>query len=131
MWWRGRLYLLTNHHVIRTREEAASTSVILDFYESNSLADAPRARLEPLLGFLTNVELDCTLVALQGVSRVGLALEKIKPSVRQIVTIYQHPGGKRRHRSTHEVCEVATNVLRYSVTLDMKRNSQGQILLRH
>ena len=111
----GPRLLLTNHHVIGSAEEAART--VAEFgYEADQngfLPQGKRFRCAPQLGFVTDPELDFTLVALDdraedgGTALSGYGFLRLSPKLHKVdeeeyVTIIQHPNGEEKYIAIRE-----------------------------
>lgn len=130
--------LLTNHHVLETREAAASS--LGEFEYEVDLADMPKGpvqfRLLPDRLFHTSGELDFTIVAIEPRSRDGrralaefgwLPLLEVtgKAFEGEWLTIVQHPSGERKQLCVREnrLLKRADDVLWY--TTDTQPGSSG------
>ncbi len=99
--------LMTNHHVIRSEQEAATTVAEFGFELRNGLEMPVHSfQLDPAAFFLTNDELDFTIVAVRPTSRDGQALagfgfcpliaEEGKVMLTEAANIIQHPSGRAK-----------------------------------
>jgi endonuclease G, mitochondrial len=98
--------LLTNHHVLRSMDEAALAVVEFDFEHDVHGVESTRRvfNVTPSRLFFTDAELDCTFVALAPRSFEGMPLDEfghlplIPQSGKAIdgewLTMIQHPGGQ-------------------------------------
>lgn len=129
--------LLTNNHVIATRAEAALSVVEFNYYvqpdgrTSTSIVFA----LEPQSFFITNPQLDYTLVAVQSVNAGGVALESRgwnpmipdqgKILVGERANILQHPQGEPQQLALrqNEISELLDDFLHY--VSDTHQGSSG------
>lgn len=112
----GENLLMTNHHVLRSEQEAAASRLELD-YETNRFG-SPKATetfsFDPSGFFLTLPELDATLVAVQPQSESGQALAPFgtiplivsegKIRIGDPVNIIQHPDGRPKMVVVHDSC---------------------------
>ena len=96
--------LVTNHHVLRDREAAASA--ILHFNHQKTAdgrdAEVEEGRLDPGSFFATSTEDDCTIVKVHGnpTARWGaIALRSAQIKRDDRVNIIQHPGGDQKQLS--------------------------------
>ncbi len=107
--------LLTNHHVIASPEEALRTHV--QFSVEFDVDGAPKAavtfRCEPQHGFVSDKELDFTLVAVSELSDTGthtldaFGFLRLDPKIHKVtedefVTIIQHPNGDEKQIALRE-----------------------------
>ncbi|RIK48232.1 MAG: hypothetical protein DCC57_13550 [Chloroflexi bacterium] len=129
--------LLTNNHVIATRAEAVPSVVEFNYYvqpdgrTSTSILFA----LEPQSFFITNPQLDYTLVAVQAVNAAGVALESRgwnpmipdqgKILVGERANILQHPQGEPQQLALrqNEITELLDDFLHY--VSDTHQGSSG------
>jgi endonuclease G, mitochondrial len=98
--------MITNWHVIQDDEMAARSDLMLDFEANRFGPDKPTQifSLSPKKFFLTNPDLDYTLVAVEQILSNGRSLAEYgfhpligkigKAVVGECVNIIQHPGGK-------------------------------------
>lgn len=106
----GRGIVLTNEHVLRSREQAAACSIQMD-YEQNRFSANPQPQIfafEPGRLFLNDPELDFAIVAVAPKSNQGAAIEdygwltldeaqgKITVNAKDFVNIIQHPLGREK-----------------------------------
>jgi endonuclease G len=128
----GRGVVLTNEHVLRTKEQAATCFIQMD-YEQNRFAPNPQPQLfafEPDRLFLNNRDLDFAIVAVAPRSTQGAGIDqygwltlneaqgKITVNADDFVNIVQHPLGREK--------EV---VVRDNRLLDLSTSSQEAISL--
>jgi endonuclease G, mitochondrial len=107
--------LITNNHILDSIENAENA--IAEFgYEldpTGSLRQGKRFRLAPKLGFITDKDLDFTIVAVAEESEDGTAslsdygFLRLDPNLHKVeeeefVTIIQHPGGKEKSVAIRE-----------------------------
>lgn len=136
----GPRLLLTNHHVIETREEGAQALAQFDFQDSIS-GDPMTAQvfaLDPAYFFVTDRALDFTLIGVTPQSRLGASLEDYPwvPLIERLgkaekgdpVNIIQHPrGGTKqialRNNEILEIPEGKSGFLYYST--DTEPGSSG------
>jgi endonuclease G, mitochondrial len=119
--------LLTNHHVLEDLQQAAQSQFELGFQESVDGNQSPVSifRLAPSELFLTNQELDYTLVAVSPQSMDGTLLNSFgftkliedqgKIVVKEAVTIIQHPNGEPKQVAMREnrVIDILPNFVQY------------------
>jgi endonuclease G, mitochondrial len=98
--------LLTNNHVLRTAQEAAQSKVEFDFQQDRggNLLTIHRFTLQPGLFFLTDKNLDFTLIAVASESETGKLLHDYgfcpliraegKITIGEPINIIQHPLGQ-------------------------------------
>ncbi len=106
--------MMTNNHVLKSRADASKGVIELDFFERENGDTGPviRFRFEPELFFITDVNLDFTLVAVEPVNVDGASIEDrgwfplIGPSGKAVVgervSIIQHPDGKPQKVALHD-----------------------------
>lgn len=107
----GQPCMMTNHHVIGTRDDAMTTRLTFD-YTKHGLNIGMRCHPEKY--FWSSPELDATIVAINDgplKERDITPLEIIADDARQvavedIVTIYGHPDGNFREQSVNHVISV-------------------------
>lgn len=98
--------LMTNNHVISSASTAVNSFVEFDYLKSSSgLRDALPFSMDPSTFFITDEDLDFTIIALMPINATGLSLESRgwcpliansgKVIVGERVNIIQHPGGER------------------------------------
>lgn len=114
--WRSRNWVITNHHIIRTKDDAAKAVVTFDFtsVERQARGQVTRARLDSAR-FYTNERLDCTLAELAvSVDRAGAPLPDPPPMPVKgaIVHIIHYPNGQPRHVSSERVEAVLDEYIR-------------------
>jgi endonuclease G, mitochondrial len=106
----GRGIVMTNHHVLKTREQAATCFIQMD-YEQNRFSPNPQPQLfafEPDRLFINDKALDYALVAVAPKSNQGALIEqygwlaldkslgKITVNPDDYVNIIQHPLGREK-----------------------------------
>ena len=117
----GPAVLMTNNHVLPDASSARETLLDLDYELDCQGLELPpqRHRLAPDRLFLTNKELDCTLVAVDARPELGsqslaqfgwlpLSAEPGKAIVGEFLSIIQHPAGERK-----QVCVRENKLLKY------------------
>lgn len=114
--WRSRNWVITNHHIIRTKDDAAKAVVTFDFtsVERQARGQVTRARLDSAQ-FYTSEKLDCTLVQLTAsVDRAGAPLPDPPPAPVKgaIVHLIHHPNGQPRHVSSERIEAVLDDFIR-------------------
>lgn len=107
--------LITNHHVIHSVEEAARASIQFGYEVdiNGTIRDGKRFQLIPSEAFITDPELDFTLIAVAeksedgevnladyGFLRLDPTLHKIEPE--EFVTVIQHPEGQPKQIAIRE-----------------------------
>jgi len=130
--------LLTNHHVLPDQATAAAS--LVEFNVQDGLDGKPMTpaafRLIPGDFFLTSIELDCTLVAVQPRAEVGEELVPLgwnaPPSadddpvlVEEYVNIIQHPGGRPKQVAVrdNQIIDLLPEFLQYRT--DTEPGSSG------
>ncbi len=116
--------LMTNNHVLRTKSEAANSSIQFDYVdgiETNPIV----FKITPNDFFITNVSLDYTLVAIEEINVGGIRsdsrgwLRLIPESGKTLVTenasIIQHPGGQTQKVAlrNNRITDVVDDFLHY------------------
>jgi V8-like Glu-specific endopeptidase len=96
--------LLTNHHVLPDAQSAATAIAVFNYEKSIEGTDKPvdELRLLPSTWFLTSVEDDWTIVAVEGNPNTrwgAIELGDQEITVGARVNIIQHPGGGPKHVS--------------------------------
>ncbi len=126
--------LITNNHVIQSAEEASTAYVEFNFERDwlGNLSTPQRYSLDSKV-FLTNAELDYTIVGVTGNPSEKFGYFDLKyrktPLVDEYVTIIQHPAGRSKEIALHE------NVVKYvfndkvQYTTDTENGSSGAIVL--
>lgn len=108
--------LLTNNHVLRNDIEAARAQAEFD-YEQDARGENKRSltvALKPASCFITNAELDFSLVSVDGGARLKpygwlpLRPEPGKSFEGEYLTIIQHPGGQRK-----QICVRENKLIKY------------------
>lgn len=109
-----RLFL-TNHHVIQSIDEASRASIQFGYEMdiNGRIRDGKTFQLTPQEAFITDPELDFTLVAVAeqsedqqvalsdyGFLRLDPTLHKVEPE--EFVTVIQHPGGQPKQIAIRE-----------------------------
>jgi len=106
--------MMTNNHVLGDQSEAAKASLEFDFYEREDGTTAPVIvfNLQPDRFFVTDADLDFTLVAVDAVNANGVSVSNrgwfplVGPSGKAIVgervSIIQHPNGDPQKVSVHD-----------------------------
>lgn len=113
--------LMTNNHVIASREEAEQTIYTFNYQLDINRKECSIQTTQPLLGgaFYTNAELDYTVVSLKDLPSFGSPLI-LKKQIRQNerVTIIQHPGGHLKQISMQNnfVAYADDNVVQYTTS---------------
>lgn len=96
--------LVTNHHILANREDAAVATVQFNYQKTAEGRDAEveELRLDPDVSFLSSREDDFTIVKVRGEpsKRWGaIEIETARVSVGDRVNIIQHPGGGQKQLS--------------------------------
>ncbi|WP_437673160.1 trypsin-like peptidase domain-containing protein [Sorangium sp. So ce131] len=96
--------LVTNHHVLCSREAAAATSIQFNYQRTADGRDAQveELRLDPGAFFSTSIEDDCTIVKVAGNPSARWGAIELEPAMVQVddrVNIIQHPGGEQKQLS--------------------------------
>lgn len=106
--------MMTNNHVLGSRSEAGSATMEFDFFVREDGTNGPiiRFNLQPEAFFVTQVDLDFTLVAVEAVNSDGLQLSgrgwfplagpSGKAVVGERVSIIQHPNGDPQKVAVHD-----------------------------
>ena len=129
--------LMTNNHVLESQADAAAGKVRFDYYrrENGDLGPTVEFALQPDRFFITNEDLDVTIVAVEDrnlqrqtiVSRGWHPLlgASGKAIVGERVNIIQHPEGKPQQIAIHDnkIVDVDGNWLRYET--DTQGGSSG------
>ncbi|WP_100407841.1 trypsin-like serine peptidase [Bacillus solitudinis] len=127
--------LITNNHVIQSVEEASTAYVEFDF-ERDWLGNisVPRRYYLDSKIFLTNAELDYTIVGVTGnpsekFGYFDILKYRRTPIKGEYVTIIQHPAGRSKEIALHEneVRYVFNDKVQY--TTDTENGSSGAIVL--
>ncbi len=123
----ARGYLMTNNHVIGTREEAEESVAEFGLAEGRSVRVVP---VEPERLFLTDRALDFTIVACDGspvrdIEPVPLLRNPATVTRHERVNIVQHPRARPKEIAIHnnEVIRVLDRVIRYRT--DTEPGSSG------
>ena len=123
----SRGFVMTNHHVLENREQAAVAVAEFGFEEGGQLQ---RVSLLPERFFLTNEALDYTIVACDGasvgdVTPIPLLRNPATVSRFERVNIIQHPRGRRKEVAIREnkVERILDKVVRYRT--DTEPGSSG------
>jgi endonuclease/exonuclease/phosphatase family metal-dependent hydrolase len=123
----GRGVLMTNNHVLETADQAAEAVAEFDFEDGTTTV---AVRLAPDQLFLTDVDLDFTLVAcddapIAGVPPIPLSRDPASIMHNERVSIIQHPAGRRKEIALHEneVTKVMDKVIHYRT--DTEPGSSG------
>jgi endonuclease I/V8-like Glu-specific endopeptidase len=133
----SRRLLMTNNHVLDSEETAAQSFVQFDFLEKKVgvIPDGAVFRFQPGVFFVTNGDLDFTLVAVEPVNSQGARLEDrgwspfIADSGKvlhdDLVNIIQHPSGRPMELSIREnkVVDVLPDFIHYET--DTEPGSSG------
>jgi endonuclease G len=133
----SRHLLLTNNHVIWDRLVGRNSAVQLNYYESyeGQLMHPVEYRLLPDAFFITNKQLDFTLIAVSEVDVTGqhhrpavwnpLIRESGKAIVGERVNIIQHPGGEPMQLAlrANQIVDVFDSFLHYKT--DTQPGSSG------
>ena len=138
----SRMLLLTNNHVLESREMAEQSVVQFNYYEQidGSITNPIQFQLDPNQFFVTNTELDFTLVAIskpdnvpdsQKTSWIPLIRESGKALVGEQVNIIQHPNGKPMQLVLHDntIIDVFDDFLHYRA--DTQPGSSGSPVLNN
>ncbi len=129
--------LMTNNHVLDSIETASNSSIQFDFVElfDGSSMEIVEFVLEPQTFFVTDEELDCSLVAVTTTSQRGVPLasrgwvplitESGKAIVGERVNIIQHPGGEPQQIAIEQnrIIDVVGDFLHYET--DTQQGSSG------
>ena len=130
--------MMTNHHVISSREEALEMTWELDFFvREDHMATGPTQafRLQPDGLFLADEDLDFALVAVEPVNDAGQSLadrgfhtlipQSGKAIVGERLNIIQHPGGDPQKVALHDnkLIDVVEDFLHYRT--DTQGGSSG------
>ncbi|MGH8444179.1 MAG: trypsin-like serine peptidase, partial [Solimonas sp.] len=118
--------LLTNHHVLERVEDAAQSEATFGFESGTTAPGAERiVRFEPQRFFLTDVDLDFTLVAVAAQDAQGHAIDDLgyvslngaegKVINSEFVNVIQHPNGGAKMLALREnrVVDVLPDFLHY------------------
>ena len=123
--------ILTNHHVLPTRE-IASTAVALANYEVSPANDAAGrtavSPLDPVSLFVTNVDLDFTFCGVTGLAFLGsipLDRERMHIAADETVTIIQHPRGRPKEISLRDNRVVRADSVVVQYSCDTEPGSSG------
>ena len=138
----GNNLLMTNNHVLETKETAQNSIVEFDYeIDANNTAKTPFSfRLEPTKFFYTSQELDFTIVfvadnSITGAQKIGdygtiPMIEKVgKVGINSSVSIIQHPKGMRKSISlrNNTITDILDNYLHYKT--DTEPGSSGSPVL--
>lgn len=126
--------LITNNHVIQSVEEASTAYVEFNFERNwlGNISVPQRYSLDSKI-FLTNAELDYTIVGVTGNPSEKFGYFDLKyrriPIIGEYVTIIQHPAGRSKEIALHEneVRYVFNDKVQY--TTDTENGSSGAIVL--
>ena len=109
--------IMTNNHVLSDKEEAASSVIEFGFEEGETLM---RVTLEPDRFFLTNENLDFTIVAcdhdkVRNIKHIPLLRNPATVAINERVNIIQHPKGQKKQVVLHQnqVVRIMDKVIRY------------------
>lgn len=116
----GPRVLMTNHHVIESKEDARQAEAQFDYQENRSgeLLPVEAFRMDPELFFVTHPDLDFTLIGLAGASAKGRRIESYpwlqligqlgKADKGDPLNIIQHPRGglKQIALRNNEIIEI-------------------------
>lgn len=96
--------LVTNHHVLRSREAAAGAIAQFNYQKTVDGRDAEmeELRLDPEAFFATSAADDCTVVKVTGEPSARWGAIELEPARIQVdarVNIIQHPGGDQKQLS--------------------------------
>ena len=128
--------LLTNNHVLPTRQSARSSAIQFDYVQLPGSTLTPVVfELDEQLFFETSLALDYTLVAVRAIASSGhelnsrgwspLIAKSGKTLVGELVNIVQHPGGELQKVALREnrIVDVPGNFLHYQC--DTEPGSSG------
>lgn len=120
-------FIMTNNHVLETRQWAVDSQAIFDFQEGRS---SFRVALEPERFFITNKELDFTIVAcnaeqVRNIAPVPLLQNAALITRHDRVYIIQHPAGRPKEvvLRNNDVLRVRDRVMHYRA--DTEGGSSG------
>lgn len=123
----ARGILMTNNHVLETKEVAAASVAEFGFEEGRDLQRVP---IEPDRLFITDEGLDFTIVAcddqiLNGIEPIPLRRNPALVTRHERVNVIQHPRGRRKEVALHDnrVLRVLDKVVRYRT--DTEPGSSG------
>lgn len=122
--------LLTNHHVIRSADEARTARV--EFNYQQNLAGLPLAAValsfDPDQGFATSQQDDWTAIRMQGAANAewgAIPLEPAEVAVNDRVNIIQHPGGRLKQLSFYHNVVAYADAKRIQYLTDTEPGSSG------
>ncbi len=137
-------YLLTNHHVLATKEDAKAAVIQFNyqFHSSGRNNDPVDMRLNPAAGFYTSEAHDWTLVRIQGDANTTWGTIDLKPvsiNTNDRANIIQHPGGEPKQLSCyHNIIAYVDDTLVQYLTDTLPGssgsavfNSQWQLIALH
>lgn len=132
---KSRKLVATNHHVLEDKGQANSCEVWFDFDEEG--ASPTRVKLDSAGYFVTNKELDITLVAIaegymskiDARRAIDLPHKAVEPKGGDQVYIFQHPEGKPKHFSSQ--CVIAFDEIKAEIryNADTGPGSSGAAVL--
>ncbi|MCC6875817.1 MAG: trypsin-like peptidase domain-containing protein [Sandaracinaceae bacterium] len=119
--------LMTNNHVLATADEARDAVAELGFADGDTLA---RVGLQPERLFLTDAELDFTLVAcepqpVEGFPIIPLLRNPATVAPGERVQVIQHPRGRRKEVALHDNHVTAVKDLVVHYRTDTEPGSSG------
>ena len=106
--------MMTNNHVLSDRLEAEKATLEFDYYtrEDSTIGPVTRFKLEPSKFFVTDANLDFTLVAVESKNTAGLAIwdrgwfplseQSGKAVVGERLSIIHHPNGEPQKVTIHD-----------------------------
>jgi len=122
----GRTAVITNHHILDTKECAEATVAVFDYEKQGMMMGL--YELDTSL-FVTNKQLDYTIVGVrEDLDRKPLRIALSEPLVGDKVTVVGHPHGRQRQISTRRIVCINDQCLFYDA--DTKPGSSGSPVLR-
>lgn len=122
----GRTAIITNHHILESKECAEASVAIFDFEKQGIMMGV--YDLDTSI-FVTNKQLDYTIVGVHEVSdRKPLKISMPEPCVGDRVTVVGHPNARHRQLSTRRVVRISNKMIFYDA--DTETGSSGSPVLR-
>lgn len=133
--------LMTNNHVLPSAATASRSSIEFDYYERADGTTSPTLMFDfdPASFFITDEDLDFTIVGVKDRSRRGMPLadrgwiplvaESGKALIGEPVNLIQHPGGDPQQIAirNNEITDIVDDFLHYRA--DTQRGSSGSCVL--
>lgn len=121
---------LTNHHVIKDRDQALAADVLFNYQKSAAGLDLPSTnlKLDPDKGFATFAEQDWTLIRMRGDANAdwgAIELQEVNIAVTERVNIIQHPSGGPKQIAIYHNIVAYAGVNRIQYLTDTLPGSSG------